>query len=185
MDKFYSTVIDEALEFACRVHKNQYRKNPEDQIPFIHHPMMVALILQRAGFNAQVIAAGMLHDVLEDTTVTYRELETRFGPYIAGLVREVSEQDKKLPWEERKRRYIEHIKTAPDEAKAISVSDKIHNIQSILKTVKQGIDIWQVFKRGKDKQLERFKTLLSSLEPVWRHPLLDELAAAIKQLEDT
>jgi (p)ppGpp synthase/HD superfamily hydrolase len=180
---FFSDIINRAVIFASRAHKNQKRKDPESHTPFIQHPVMVGIILQRAGFNDDVIASGILHDVLEDTEYTKDDLEKHFNKNIAEIVNNVSEQDKSLPWAERKQKYIEHIKTCPPEAKAVSAADKIHNIQSIIRSIKQGINIWPVFKRGKKIQIERFKKLLYVLRETWEHPIIDELEQSIKELE--
>ena len=146
---FFSEVINRAVIFASQAHRNQKRKDPESYTPFIQHPVMVGLILQRAGFSDDVVAAGILHDVLEDTVHTKEELEKNFNKNIADIVDNVSEQDKSLSWAERKQRYLEHIRICPPEAKAVSAADKIHNIQSIIRSLKQGVDIWTVFKKGK------------------------------------
>ena len=180
---FFSEVINNAVIFAARAHLDQKRKDPESITPFIQHPVMVGLILQRAGFNDDVIAAGILHDVIEDTKYSKEEIEKFFNKNIAELVNNVSEQDKSLPWVERKQNYLEHIKECPIEAKAISAADKIHNIRSIIKSINEGTDIWSVFKRGKKVQIERFRKLLSILKETWKHPLIDELEQTIEDLE--
>lgn len=180
---FFSEVINKAVIFAAKAHIDQKRKDPESITPFIQHPVMVGLILQRAGFDDDVIAAGILHDVLEDTEHTKEELEKYFNKNIADIVNNVSEQDKSLPWAERKEQYLEHIKICPPESKAVSAADKIHNIQSIIKSIKEGVDIWTVFKRGKEIQIGRFKKLLSILRETWKHPLIDELELSINELE--
>lgn len=180
---FFSKLVNQAVEYAAIAHKEQLRKSPEAPIPYIHHSVMVGLILQRAGFSDRVVAAGMLHDVLEDTPVTVEELRRDFGREVADLVNEVSEQDKSLPWEKRKERYLDHIKTATTDAKAIAAADKIHNINSILVSLERGADIWNAFKRGREAQIDRFRRLLATLRAGWNHPLLDELESAIYSLE--
>ncbi len=180
---FFSEVINNAVIFAAKAHLDQKRKDPESVTPFIQHPVMVGLILQRAGFNDNVIAAGILHDVIEDTKYSKEDLEKAFNKNIAELVNDVSEQDKSLPWLERKQKYLEHIKECPIESKAVSAADKIHNIRSIIKSINEGIDIWSVFKRGKEVQIKRFRKLLYILEETWKHPIIDELKKTIEELE--
>jgi (p)ppGpp synthase/HD superfamily hydrolase len=179
---FYSALIDRAVEFAAIAHRDQLRKSPELEIPYIQHTVMVGLILQRAGYSEEVVAAGVLHDVLEDTEVSLVMLQEEFGPRVADLVNSVSEQDKSLPWEERKERYLRHLETAGDESKAITASDKIHNINSILVSLKRGADIWCVFKRGREAQLDRFRRLLKTLKSNWSSPLLLELEEVVERL---
>jgi (p)ppGpp synthase/HD superfamily hydrolase len=180
---FYSKLVNQAVEYAAIAHREQLRKSPEAPIPYIQHSVMVGLILQRAGFADRVVAAGILHDVLEDTPVTIEELQRDFGPEVADLVNEVSEKDKSLSWERRKEEYLNHIRTGSDDAKAITAADKIHNINSILLSLERGADIWNAFKRGREAQLDRFNRLLSTLRAEWSHALLDELEAVIRTLE--
>lgn len=71
------------------------------KIPYIYHPMEVALIVAQMTDDPEVIAAAYLHDVLEDTSVTPEELERTFGGRILSLVQEESE-DKERTWRERK-----------------------------------------------------------------------------------
>jgi (p)ppGpp synthase/HD superfamily hydrolase len=180
---YLSPLIDKALAVASRAHKGQIRKNPRLEIPYIQHPVMVGFILQKAGYDDRVVAAGILHDVLEDTKISQEELEKEFGKEIAVLVNQVSEQDKSLSWEVRKERYWERLKTIPAPARAIVTADNIHNIHSIIDCLNQDIDIWSVFKRGKEIQMKKFNRLLGVLESCFQHPLVEELAGVIKQLE--
>lgn len=76
----------------------------------IFHPFTVGMILQRAGANTNCVIAGILHDVVEDTKYTLEDIKNEFGPEIAKIVDEVSE-DKSLKWKERKIEAINKIKT--------------------------------------------------------------------------
>ena len=67
----------------------------------IAHPIRVALQLERAGFSAELVAAGFLHDVVEDTPISMQEIEERFGKLVAYYVAGNTE-DKTKSWEERK-----------------------------------------------------------------------------------
>ena len=96
------------------------------------HVAGVAAILSRHGFAEEVVAAGALHDVMEDCGVTLRRARDEVRRAVADLVRHVSEEDKSLSWEERKRLYLEHFANKPWEAQAITLADKIDNFQSII-----------------------------------------------------
>lgn len=181
---FYSSLIHRAIDYAARTHEGQYRKNPEASIPYISHCVMVGFILQRAGFDEEVVAAGILHDTCEDRGVQPDELEESFGPRVAALVRDVSEQDRSLPWEERKKRYLEHLRSAGGAAVAISVADKIHNIRSLLASLETGAEIWTKMKRGKHQQIERFEEIAEFLEDEFDHPLREEFLNALERLRD-
>jgi (p)ppGpp synthase/HD superfamily hydrolase len=142
----------------------------------------VVAILARHGFAEEVLAAGALHDVMEDCGVSRDELAKRFGERVADLVRHVSEEDKSLPWEERKARYLEHFGHKPWEAQAITLADKIDNFQSIIVCAKDWGDPWAMFKRGKDAQLARFDALREKARTLPAHALIDEYAQVLEQV---
>jgi (p)ppGpp synthase/HD superfamily hydrolase len=175
-------LIDRAAVFAAVSHKDQKRKSPEAEIPYLQHPYMVGLILLRAGFDDEVVAAGILHDVLEDTSTTFQELEEAFGARIAQLVSHVTEEDKSIPWERRKELHLERIRRAPIEARAIATADKIHNIRSIITSLQSGANIWSRLKADPSSQMDRFERTLSVVSDQWEHPLVAELASVLEQL---
>ncbi|CCH68207.1 GTP pyrophosphokinase [Richelia intracellularis HH01] len=84
-------LIAESFKFACQLHEGQYRKSGE---PYICHPIAVASLLQDLGGSAAMIAAGSLHDVVEDTEVTIEEIETLFGEEVKQLVEGVTKLSK-------------------------------------------------------------------------------------------
>ena len=81
-----------------------------------------------------------------------------------------------LPWEERKRLYLEHFVVKPWEAQAITLADKIDNLQSIVVCKQHHGDPWPQFKRGRDAQLKRYDKLAAAARNLPGHPLIDEFA---------
>ena len=120
-----------ALHFAADKHRDQRRKG-ECASPYINHPIEVAELLVRVGgvTEASVLQAAVLHDTLEDTETTARELSARFGPAVRRLVEEVTD-DKSLPKEERKRLQIVHTPTLSAAARQIKLADKVCNVRDI------------------------------------------------------
>ncbi len=175
-------VLKRALDWAAVWHREQNRKYPNIAVPYASHVAGVAAILSRHGFPEDVVSAGALHDVMEDCGVTYEELAKRFGERIATLVRHVSEQDKSLPWEERKRLYLEHFSNKPWEAQAITLADKIDNFASIVVCARDHGDPWAMFKRGKEAQLVRFDALLERARALPPHAIIDEYAEALEEV---
>jgi (p)ppGpp synthase/HD superfamily hydrolase len=170
-------LLKSALDWAAVWHADQKRKYPGVSVPYMSHVAGVAAILARHGFAEPVVAAGALHDVMEDCGISHEALSAKFGVVVADLVRHVSEEDKSLPWEERKRLYLEHFSHKPWEAQAISLADKIDNFQSIIVCAQTFGDPWSMFKRGKDAQIARFRDLLARASALPSHPLIDEYAA--------
>ena len=95
-------IKEKAKMFAIKAHMGQVRKSELDK-PMIIHPLSVGMLLEEYGYDDNVIAAGYLHDVVEDTKYTIEEIEKIFGKDIASLVMTASEPDKSLSWEERKK----------------------------------------------------------------------------------
>lgn len=172
-----------ALDRAAVWHQGQTRKYPGVSVPYVSHVAGVAAILARHGFAEPVVAAGALHDVLEDCGVSYDELLARFGAEVADLVRHVSEEDKSLSWEARKLAYLEHFSGKPWEAQAITLADKIDNFQSIVVCARLYGDPWAMFKRGKDAQVGRFRDLLARARALPAHPLVVEYEETLSLVE--
>lgn len=177
-------LLKSAFDWAAVWHKSQNRKYPGVEVPYVSHVAGVASILSRHGFAEEVVAAGALHDVMEDCGITYAELTEKFGGVVADLVRHVSEEDKSLSWEERKRAYLEHFSKKPWEAQAITLADKIDNFQSIIVCAKSFGDPWAMFKRGKASQIDRFRDLEKRAKDAGiEHPLFDEYVTTLNAVD--
>ena len=181
----YSQLVQQALIFAARKHTNP-RKGTD--IPYITHPVHVAIILARHDFDDQVLAAAILHDVLEDTETTPEELDNTFGDKVLHMVQEVSEPNFKRPksetWEQRKETKLEHLHSASREVLAISAADRLHNVSNTLHDIEvSGPAVWERFRRGPEKILEFERSVLDILRQRFPHPLTEEYAAALRRLE--
>lgn len=127
-----------ALDFAARKHRDQRRKDV-DASPYINHPIALANVLaNEAGVDDKdVLIAAILHDTLEDTATTEDELRRDFGPAIAAVVAEVSD-DKSLTKEERKRLQVINAGRLSREAKLVKLADKICNLRDISRSPPKG-----------------------------------------------
>ena len=140
-------ILDKAIQFAASMHEGQYRKGT--RIPYISHPYAVAMLLLSYGYRAELVIAGLLHDVLEDTSATYDEVVQLFGVQVAQLVDAASEPDKSLLWKERKDHTLETLKVAPMDVKVLVCADKLHNLRSILADLETiGEAVWGRFHSG-------------------------------------
>lgn len=175
------TLIERAMALAVRAHEGQMRK--EGPMPYIVHPVSVALILARYGFSDTVIAAALVHDVIEDTDVTNEELRRVLGDNVADLVAPVTHDDT-LPWEEKKKAYIEKVRTASEGAKAISLADKIANAESLIAAHEaQGAAVWKHFNAGREKKLWFEHAMHDMFRESWKHPLVSEYAALVARMD--
>ena len=172
-------LIDSAIEFAAKVHGNGVRKGTD--IPYITHPFSVGILLTEIGCSEEVIAAGILHDTVEETPTTLDDLLTTFGKQVADIVAGCTEPDKSLPWEERKQHTIDFLKIAPLEVRLVSCADKLHNIRSIaIEYSRIGDRIWKRFKRGKKDQEWYYRGIVESLCDKTEE---DKIAVLSKQLK--
>lgn len=151
-------MIFQAIEFAAAAHNGQYRKGT--RVPYILHPLNVARTLIEAECEDPVVVAGVLHDVIEDTAVTYGEIREKFGTLVADLVASVSEPDKLASWEARKEHTLAILRTAGEDTLLVSVADKLDNIRSVREDLAiHGEKAWKRFKRGRDKQQWYYESL--------------------------
>jgi len=124
-------LILNACDFAADKHRSQRRKD-KARTPYINHPLTVTRVLANEGGvkDAEILAAAILHDTLEDTETTLDELQREFGVRIAALVAEVTD-DKSLPKPLRKQLQIDHAPYKSRGAAVIKVADKICNLRDL------------------------------------------------------
>ncbi len=141
----------DAIEFATRAHRGQFRK--ASPLPYIIHPLNVTRILIECDAAEDVVIAGVLHDVVEDTSVTLDDIHAQFGEHVAALVQGMSEPNRKDTWEHRKRAMLESFETAPQDVLLIELADRLDNIREIQKDLaREGDAVWARFHRGRDHQ---------------------------------
>lgn len=174
-------ILEKALLAASKSHEGQYRKNTD--IPYITHPVAVGMILLKSGYSEEIVAAGILHDTVEDTPLTLDEIKREFGSNIAEMVEGSSEPDKSLSWKDRKEHTIEFLKTASEEIRAVVCADKLHNIRSIIRDYELvGEEIWSRFNAGKEQQKWYYTNVVDSLGAQSSFELLSELRAEVDKL---
>lgn len=177
-------LIDKAIRRAATAHDGQFRK--ASKLPYISHPFAVGMILAQHGCTEAVIAAGILHDTVEDTDVTLEQIEAEFGSEVAALVAGASEPDKSLSWEERKTQTIDYLKTATLPVRQVVCADKLHNASSILADLRaEGEQVWDRFNRGKQEQHWYYTNIVASLKENGSFAMVDELEQVVGELFGT
>jgi len=126
-----------AIEFASERHAGQRRR--ADEAPFVLHPIEAGAILERSGYPDHVIAAGVLHDVLEDTEAKRSDLEEQFGPEIAELVATVSDDPSIADTEAQKDDVRERVRQAGGPAQAVYAADKISKVRELRLMMDRGV----------------------------------------------
>jgi (p)ppGpp synthase/HD superfamily hydrolase len=116
-----SELLEGAYRFARDAHHGDRRKGDTD----IDHPVQVASLLDGAGFGEEVVAAALLHDVIEDTATDPEEIRERYHDAVAELVSAMTEDASVEPYEERKAAHRERIRRGGRDAAAIYAADKL------------------------------------------------------------
>ncbi|MBM3971610.1 MAG: bifunctional (p)ppGpp synthetase/guanosine-3',5'-bis(diphosphate) 3'-pyrophosphohydrolase [Planctomycetes bacterium] len=151
----FSPLVERAMRIAAQAHRHHHRKGSD--LPYITHPAQAAMILLRAGIDdEEILAAALLHDVVEDTDHTLESLAAEFPPKVVQLVAAMTERKhdhdgRKRSWQERKDEHLRQIATEPWEARAIVLADKLHNLGSMLVDLEHGEDVWSRFNAPPDR----------------------------------
>ncbi|HUR85139.1 MAG TPA: HD domain-containing protein [Solirubrobacteraceae bacterium] len=154
-----------ALEYAEACHAGQRRDS--DGAPFIEHPVEVARLLREAGCSQDVVAAGLLHDVVEDTVVTLDDVRARFGANVAALVAAVTDDPGLAGYRQRKRGLREQVREAGGDAALLFAADKISRARELADDDRP----------DRPQRLEHYRASLGMLEHVApHHPLVRRLA---------
>ena len=169
-----TALFDRAVLFAVRAHAGTERRGKG--FPYIIHPMEAAEIVSTITPDQELLAAAVLHDVVEDTDVTVEELRAEFGDRIADLV--ASESDtyqeglsEEESWHARKQEGIDRLRAASRDAKIVALGDKLSNMRAIARDYSvQGDAFWSLFHASDPR------------EHAWRYR---GLADALRELEDT
>ena len=144
-------MLNNAIAYAVEKHKKGLRKGTK--MPYIVHPLEVMHNLLLMGADKNLMAAGVLHDTVEDTDATLEEIAENFGEDVAALVASHTEKDKELPWKERKEIALEHLKHANKREQMLVLADKLSNMRAIARDYAELSDkLWERFNRGMDAQ---------------------------------
>ncbi|HEY6490085.1 MAG: HD domain-containing protein [Terracidiphilus sp.] len=185
-----------AIDYARTLHIER-RKGSD--IPFIAHLLGVAsLVMGEAGHvpfpvTEDMVIAALLHDSVEDHGGATRlhDVSHNFGRNVARMVEGLSDTvvedpNQKEPWEERKQKYLHHLRSQPADVQLISAADKLYNARTILDDYRKiGSEVWKRFKRGRDLQLWYFRELLTIFNSSGTNRIVEEfdrVVAALKRI---
>jgi len=144
-----TSLLDRAIIFAVQAHAGAERRGKG--FPYILHPMEAASIVATITPDQELLAAAVLHDVVEDTHITLDDLRRAFGDRVADVVAaesddpmdHLSEEDS---WHARKQGAIDRLAAAPHDAKIVALGDKLSNMRAIARDYEaQGDALWDLF----------------------------------------
>ena len=157
--------LDRAIEYAVHAHAGTERRGKG--FPYVIHPLEAMAIVATMTADQEILAAAVLHDVVEDTDITIDEIRTEFGDRVARLVD--SESDRKLElvdWRARKEESLKRLSFASREEKIVALGDKLSNMRAIARdyTTRGDDSFWELF-HIKEKSVHswRYHALVDAL----------------------
>jgi (p)ppGpp synthase/HD superfamily hydrolase len=172
-----SPLTRDALDFADQRHAGQTRDI--DDLPFVTHPVEVACLLHEAGYQDEVVAAGVLHDVLEDTDAERSDLESRFGRRVAELVEAVTDDPTIEDDAERKAALRRQVADAGECAAVVFAADKVSKAREMRVRVSRGHS--DSSDCDKFRHYEASLDMLADLIP--GHELVEHLRTEVEALQ--
>ena len=153
-------LVEAAVQFAERAHARQRRES--DAAPFLLHPLEVAALLAGRGHDDEVVAAGVLHDVVEKTDATPGEVRERFGDRTADLVATVTEDPAIADYLARKAALREQVEGAGPDALAVYAADKLAKSREL--RAQAARDQAALDEPGLERRLHHYQESLALLE---------------------
>lgn len=187
-----SPKFTEALLYSSEIHSSQRRKG--GKVPFLAHLLGVAAIVLEDGGEEEEGIGALLHDAVEDHPRqgrTQQEILERFGPRVHRIVIGCTDSDPtsdtKAPWEERKLRFINHLRhEAHADVLRVAAADKLYNARSIINDMRMvGDEVWNRFSVPRDKTIWYYKAVTEALRVAPGSPsrLVRELSAIVDAME--
>lgn len=182
-----SRKFEEALVYASVVHAGQIRK--ASGIPYIAHLLGVASIAFEYGADENEAIGALLHDAAEDAGGAARidDIRVRFAEKVATIVEGCTDslEMPKPPWRERKEKYLAHLKETDSSTRLVSAADKLFNVRSILRELRQrGDAVWARFSGGKKDRLWYYRALVIAFRQHSDHSdLINELDRVVTEIE--
>ena len=178
-----SPLVRSAFEQAHSDHAGQVR-NGSGGKPYVEHPVRVAALLDEHGYGEEVLAAALLHDVVEDSETTLDGLRQKFGGEVAGLVGAMTDDESIDDYRQRKAEHRERLAAAPAEALAIYGADKLTNVSTLAAAyAEEGDAVRDEFKVPIELKLEIWDEDLALLrEKAPELPFLDRLEEEVSRL---
>lgn len=174
-------VTRKAIRFAARLHHGQRRVS--DEAPFILHPLEVAVSLSTANCPDRVVAAGVLHDVIEDTDAVIEEIRGEFGVHIAGLVASLTEDETIAGSVERKAALRAQVKAAGPEVGTVFAADKLSKVRELRVRLGNLRRLDEPLPSEMEEQLDHYVASLRMLEElIPEEPIVRQLRFELEAL---
>ena len=187
MGEHKMSMLDKAIIFAVERHSGSERKGTD--IPYIVHPLEAVSIAAGMTDDPEILAAAVLHDVVEDTWTTMEEIKTVFGERVEKLV--AAESEDKMPdvppeqsWKARKEAAIKTLASAEYDAKIVALADKLSNIRAIHRDFDSiGDKLWERFnQKDKNEQAWYYREVGEALSELKGHLAYQEYRRLVDEV---
>ena len=177
-------LLHESIVFVNKAHKGQLRKGTD--IDYVSHPMEVMQILTAMRADDNLIIAGVLHETVENTDVTLKDIEEKFGSEVASLVAHYNE-DKAKEWHERKSDVIDSLRKSDRRIKMMVLADKVSNLRSMYGNyLEVGDELWERFNASREMQCWYYSAVRNALWELGEYeetsPIYEEMVNLFKDL---
>jgi (p)ppGpp synthase/HD superfamily hydrolase len=177
-----------AMSYAALIHGAQKRKGTT--IPYVSHLMSVSALVMEFGGDEGLAIAGLLHDALEDCGAEHEKvIRDNWGEHVARIVRDCTDgvpdaTGEKANWRDRKKAYLEHLRSVDSDTLLVSACDKLHNARAIVADLRAGNDVFSRFKAGRDGTLWYYVELVKvfSGRSGAHVPVVRELSLAVGEM---
>ncbi len=184
----YSYAVEQAIRAASVLHKDQVRKG-QVPYPYITHLVAVAMIVSDYTDDEDVIVGALLHDTLEDTDYTEKEIEDDFGGTVRDIVCAITEP--KITTKDResvtaqKKQYLKQLTTASEQALIVVAADKIHNMRSIVEEYFDNhTEFAADFGTSLDDRLRMYQEISNTLNRKLRNAILSEFNSVFTEYKN-
>lgn len=189
--RIFTPKLKAAIRFSIKTHEvYQKQKRKGKDVAYITHPLTVGLILARVGAPEDVIAAGILHDTIEDSVlekkVTKNMLAGRFGGRVADLVASVTDLPKdRSSWEERRDDALARVATYAHNSLLVRSADLVSNVSELIDDYgRDGNKVFLRFTKPKQATLGKFMSMIDAVLKRWpRNPLARDLRVLVRGLQ--
>jgi myo-inositol-1(or 4)-monophosphatase len=175
-------ILEKAITKAMDLHEGQTRK-VDNRTPYVAHPLETAMIVAKYVNFEAVIAAAILHDVVECKKCELADIEREFGAEIAAYVALLTEDKSIADWRVRKKNNLAAL-VENKLAYFIRAADAVANMRSLVAELKEmGATAWTKFNAPKESKLEYYRTILQETRDILPAEMLEEYVSLIKYLE--
>lgn len=175
-------LIQKAILTTIKAHEGQVRKG-DGKTPYVLHPLEAGIIISNYTSNESLIVTAMLHDVIEDSNVTYEDIEKDFSKEIADSVKLLTENKSIKDWEERKTENLTRLSSNMT-IYVVKAVDALVNMKDLFYAVQtNGESVWERFNAPKELKMQYFERILQDTKASLPIDLLEKYISALKDLQ--